>query len=333
MITEASLMPRVFQYFQKMGWKVVPDMKLRGRIPDIVATKDGKIAVVEVKATSGNIENAMATVLHLRKAANLAYLALPNSRISKTVLEALKPFGIGLIAVDDEGNATEMLAPSESIPLPSVINRVFGKQPHKKRRVRARKSSLEHLFRSEGLIQILKLFFLSPGGEFYINEIARRTGLSPPYVAKELATIQRIGLVNRRERGGLVLYSISKSSLIFEELKRIFLKYELIDEIVSKGLPAEKIKYALIYGSFAKGTETASSDIDLLVIGDIEEDILLKAIMKIQAKVSREINYLLWHEDELAEKAKAKIPLIREISKSPIIMIVGGEDEFKRLIE
>ncbi|MDE1878902.1 MAG: nucleotidyltransferase domain-containing protein, partial [Thaumarchaeota archaeon] len=142
-----------------------------------------------------------------------------------------------------------------------------------------------------------------------------------------------IGLVTRRTQGNLVFYKINNKSIIFNELKRIFLKFEMLDEIIAKDLSGEKIKYALIYGSFAKGTESQSSDIDLLVIGDVNENTLLKSISKTERTIGREINYLLWKEEELMDRVEKKIPLINEISKTSIMMIIGDEDEFKRLIK
>jgi predicted nucleotidyltransferase len=96
---------------------------------------------------------------------------------------------------------------------------------------------------------------------------------------------------------------------------------------------AGKIKYALIYGSFAKGTEVTSSDIDLLIIGDIEEDKVLDAVMKAQSRIGREINYILWTEKAFQEKAKQKISLLKEISKTPAIMIMGDINGLKRSIK
>jgi len=125
-------------------------------------------------------------------------------------------------------------------------------------------------------------------------------------------------------------YKINKKSIIFDEMKRIFLKYEIFSEMLSKELVKEKIRYALIYGSFAKGTENESSDIDLLVVGDVAEDYLLKAIPKIERNTGREINFILWTEKEFRDKMQKNIPLIREILDTTVMMIVGDEDEFKR---
>jgi len=57
--------------------------------------------------------------------------------------------------------------------------------------------------------------------------------------------------------------------VIHDELKRIFMKYEFLDELLASKLRTERVKYALIYGSFAKGTEGEKSDVDLLVVGGL----------------------------------------------------------------
>ena len=79
--------------------------------------------------------------------------------------------------------------------------------------------------------------------------------------------------------------------------------------------------------------ETASSDIDLLVIGDIGEDSVLRATAKTVRDLGRQVNPVLWTEREFSEKAMQKIPLTRKLAKTPVIMIVGDSSEFKRLVK
>ena len=195
------------------------------------------------------------------------------------------------------------------------------------------KSSLEKLFRSRAQIFILRLFFLNPAGEFHLNDIARKTGLAPSVVAKECAVLLSLGLVKKSVRGNLTIYQINRESVIHDELKRIFMKYELLDELLSSRLRTEQVRYALIYGSFAKGTEGGRSDVDLLVVGGIDEDSLSKAVNEVERKTGREVNYILWREKEFAEKVRSQIPLVRELSKTPVMMVVGEESEFKRFIK
>lgn len=328
--TEITISQKAEKYFEKKGWNTFHEVKLRGRIVDIIATKDDKITAIEVKGGSGDIQRGIEQALHQKNAANFSYLAIPKSRSSKIIFNSCQNLGIGLLLVNN--GVKEVVKPIISNVLPSVKNIIF-KEKKKTQKVISIKSSLESLFRSRAQILILKILFLNSSSEFHANDIARKTGLAPSTIAKETPLIQNIGLVTRRTQGNLVFYKINNKSIIFNELKRIFLKFEMLDEIIAKDLSKEKIKYALIYGSFAKGTESQSSDIDLLVIGDVNEDALLRSISKTERIVGREINYLLWKENEFMERVEKKIPLMKEISKTRIMMIIGDEDEFKRLIE
>lgn len=193
---------------------------------------------------------------------------------------------------------------------------------------------LERLFTSKTRVRLLEEFLLKPDAEFHIRELARMVGGIPIHVQEELKNLQLAGLLDSRKKGNMVLYKLRIASPIADDLKRIFLKTENIGKEILKLLPGrDKIRYALVYGSVAKGTESASSDIDLLIIGDVDEDIILRSMQKIEHKIGRTINYILWTEKELAQKARQGITLLREVLKTRVIMIVGDEIEFKRYIK
>ena len=193
---------------------------------------------------------------------------------------------------------------------------------------------LERLFVSKTRIKLLEAFLLQPNTEYHIRELARIVNDIPINVQKELKNLQETGLLTHRKQGNMILYKLNKASPIVEDLKRIFLKTESIGKEILSGLrDKDKIRYALIYGSFAKGTESESSDIDMLIIGSINEDTILKSIQKIERQIGRTINFLLWTENEFMEKIHSDITLIREILKTPLIMIIGDENEFKRFIK
>lgn len=194
---------------------------------------------------------------------------------------------------------------------------------------------LEKLFTSKARVKILEAVLLNKGKEFHTRELARRVGVSAPYVMKELQNLKSLGLVVEKREGNMAFYSINPSSTVVEDIKRIFLKTESLGAELSAVLEESKdrIAYALVYGSFAKGTEVTSSDIDLLVVGDVEEDVILKAVVKAQSRIGREINFILWTEREFAAKRKQNVALLREIAKTPVIMIIGDANEFKRSIK
>lgn len=194
---------------------------------------------------------------------------------------------------------------------------------------------LERLFTSRARVKVLETFLLNKNKEFHTRDLARRTCISPPYVMKELHNLKDLGILVEKREGNMVFYTINKSSSIVEDLKRMFLKTESVGKELFAVLDKdrEKIKYALIYGSFAKGTEVTSSDIDLLVIGEVRENNILESVMKAQSRIGREINYIVWTEKAFLEKAGQKIALLREVSRTPVIMIIGDIDEFKRSIK
>jgi predicted nucleotidyltransferase len=193
---------------------------------------------------------------------------------------------------------------------------------------------LERLFVSKTRVRLLEELLLNPHTEFHIRELARIVDDIPINAQKELKNLQLAGILTNRKQGNMILYKLNKESPIAEDLKRIFLKTESIGrEILAKLPDKEKIRYALIYGSFAKGTESGSSDIDMLLIGGIDEDSILKSIQTIEKRIGRTINFVLWTEKEFERKIRDNITLIREIKNTPVIMITGDENELKRSIK
>lgn len=192
---------------------------------------------------------------------------------------------------------------------------------------------LERLFTSKTRVKLLSEILLNSDREYHIRELSRIIDISPIYVQKELKSLQSLGLLTSRKQGNMVLYTLDKRSTISDDLKRIFLKTEVVGTEILKSLDKVKIQYALIYGSFAKGVETTKSDIDLLVIGDLDEDVLLKSVSKAEGKVGREISYVLWTPKEFAQKARQRIPLLLEILKTDVVMIIGDQREFKRFVK
>ncbi|MDI6903502.1 MAG: nucleotidyltransferase domain-containing protein [Methanocellales archaeon] len=193
---------------------------------------------------------------------------------------------------------------------------------------------LEKLLTSKTRVKILELLILNADSEFYLRETAKRVGISPAYVKKELENLQELNLILQRKRGNMILFKINKNSPIFEELKSIFLKTESLGEFIRKNLrKLGEIKHALIYGSFAKGRESKESDIDLLVIGSVREEELIEVIREVEGKTGREINYIIWSGNEFREKANKKHHLLMDIIKNPVINIIGDLDEFRKALD
>jgi len=195
-------------------------------------------------------------------------------------------------------------------------------------------SQIDKLFGSRTRVLILSKLVMNANRGLYIRQLSRELGLTFSVVYKELENLKDLGLVTEERKGRLRLFTINKDSVIYDELRRLLLKTTALGEQLKSSLPElKKAKYALIYGSVARGEELETSDIDLLVIGDIAEEKLIAGVRKVEEEIGREINYILWSEREFERRAKKKHHLLTEIADNPIIGLVGDVDEFRRTVK
>jgi hypothetical protein len=78
------------------------------------------------------------------------------------------------------------------------------------------------------------------------------------------------------------------------------------------------------------GEESESSDVDILIVGNVREEMILKTIGAMEEKAGREINYIFWSDGEFKKRARSKHHLLTEIARKPVIMLIGEESEFRR---
>jgi predicted nucleotidyltransferase len=190
---------------------------------------------------------------------------------------------------------------------------------------------LEKLFNSKARFEILKLLLFNKDKEFHLREISKITKLASSVVFHELQNLKSLNLITYEKKANLAICSINENNPIIQDLKNIFIKTDLIGELITQKLK-EKVKFCLIYGSFAKGTETSRSDVDLLIISEMGEEDLLNIITSLEKETNREINYILWNEKTFIKKAKDN-HLLKTINSDEIIMLIGKENEFRNAIK
>src|SRR5712691_1925966 len=118
--------------------------------------------------------------------------------------------------------------------------------------------------------RVLALIFGQPERSFYMSEIMRKVKSGTGAVERELSRLHRSGLVSVERIGNQKHYRANHHSPIFAELQSLVIKTVALTEPLRKSLEpySGKIKAAFVYGSVAKGMDTALSDIDLMVIGE-----------------------------------------------------------------
>lgn len=178
--------------------------------------------------------------------------------------------------------------------------------------------------------QVLRLLFGQPGRSFYANEIVRYAGLGIGTVQRELARLSEVGLLVVTRRGNQKHYQANAASPIFEELRGIVVKTFGVAEVLKDALLpfADKIQVAFIYGSVAKGADTARSDIDLMLIAKgLSYTALMARLGEIEAQLGRAVNPTLYSLAELNRKRKEDNAFVVRVLQQPKIILMGSMDD------
>lgn len=189
---------------------------------------------------------------------------------------------------------------------------------------------LEILGKSKIRKKIILAFVYNRGKDFYLSEIARMVKTSAGTAQRELNRLMAQDLITFRKRGNLNIYRLNESYSLLDEIESIVRKTIGIEAQLENELSKlSGVRFAFIFGSYAKGGFKSDSDIDLFIIGRPDEDDVFKVVQKVEDAVGREINYRLDDETGFAEKSNTS-SLYLEILESPL-MLVGKEDELKEL--
>lgn len=179
--------------------------------------------------------------------------------------------------------------------------------------------------------RVLGLLLLHPDTQLHGREIARRTGLPAGTITRELGKLTSVGLLQREKRGNQQLYRADKGCPVFTELASILRKTSGVADVLATALApvADKIDVAFIYGSVARGKETAGSDIDLMLVGQLGFDEAVQLLWPLQAELGREINPYVLDQQEFA--ARSQETFMRDVLSKPKIFVMGSDDELAKL--
>jgi len=178
--------------------------------------------------------------------------------------------------------------------------------------------------------RVLALIFSHPERSFYTSEIVRKVGSGVGAVERELSKLERSGLVLIERVGNQKHYRANQAAPIFEDLRGLVEKTVGLIEPIKKSFEpyANAIKGAFVYGSVAKGADTAYSDVDLIVIGDnLNYSDLYTAAQNVESKLRRKVHPLFLSSDGWQRKTSVKGSVFSKIRHSPKIFIIGSEKD------
>lgn len=178
--------------------------------------------------------------------------------------------------------------------------------------------------------RVLGLLFGNPDRSYYANEIVRLAGSGIGAVQRELERLSAAGIVEVKRVGNQKHYRANRQSPIFEELHGIAIKTFGLADVLRETLDPlkDRIQVALVYGSVAKGSDTATSDIDLMIVsGDLTYADLFHVLSGAENKLGRAVKPTIYKPAEFKGKLLGDNAFLKRVFEQSVIFLIGSRDD------
>jgi len=177
-------------------------------------------------------------------------------------------------------------------------------------------------------VKVLELYLGNPEKSYHVREIVRQVEEEINAVRRELARLEKTGLLVSEWRANRRFYYLKKDYTFFSELLSIINKsVGLGGAIIQNKNKLGKIKYAMLSSSFVRGKPYTQNEIDLFVVGTIVLPELGAIIREEEVRRDREINFTPMTEEEFNFRKNRRDPFILGILAKPKVMLIGDEEE------
>lgn len=181
--------------------------------------------------------------------------------------------------------------------------------------------------------KVLALLFGQVDKSFYVRQIARHIKASVGAVQRELEKLAGVDLIVRTSVGNLVLYQVNQRNPVFAEMRALVNKTVGIFNILHTALKpiTKRVTVAFVYGSVARQEEKAASDIDLMIVGDVELDDVLACLSRAETTLGRTVNPTVYSEHEFRTKLEEGNHFLNAVVNGEKVFLIGNEDELRKM--
>jgi hypothetical protein len=183
------------------------------------------------------------------------------------------------------------------------------------------------LITSKSRIKLLNVFLSSPNDMLHVRELVRRTHDEINAVRRELAFLEKKGILTREPRANRVYYFLNKAYPFYYDLLRLGSKsVGLGAEILRNKVKLGRIKYAMFSGRFLRKMKEQPDEVDLLIVGNIVLPELALLVREEEKRLNTEINYTVMTEEEFSFRRKKRDPFIISILAGSRVVLIGDEE-------
>ena len=195
---------------------------------------------------------------------------------------------------------------------------------------RSRRKSLADALFTRTQQRVPGVLFGQPERSFYASELIRDAGTGSGAAQRELAKLEDSGLLVTRRIGNQKHYQANAASPLFSDLRNIVLKTVGLAEPLRDALKplSSAIRAAFVYGSVAKATDQAASDIDLLIISDrLTYGAVFGALERVTGTLGRKVNPTVYTAAEFSKRARNENAFVTRVLEQPKVWVIGSEHD------
>ncbi|MEI9979983.1 MAG: helix-turn-helix domain-containing protein [Edaphobacter sp.] len=199
-------------------------------------------------------------------------------------------------------------------------------------RIMRKGSTLSALF-SPTRQAVLAAIFLRPEKSWYLSELATHLGTRPSSLQRDVDSLVRVGILEKRLDGRRSYIKANPDSPIFPELHSLIEKTSGIVPMLQSAIAklGKKVQLAFVYGSVARGEESAKSDVDLMLIGTVSTMEMVPVLRQLESTVGREINPTIFTENDFKKNIAHDNHFLLTVMRGAKILLKGTEDELEEI--
>jgi predicted nucleotidyltransferase len=181
------------------------------------------------------------------------------------------------------------------------------------------------LFPNQYRRKVLARLFMNPHLSLHLRELARVTGASAGTLKKELDALTAVGLLHLQRVGNQSQFRANTEHPVYPELLALIRKTTGLHDVLAQAFAplAGDVELAFVFGSVASATDTAHSDVDVMVIGEATFGQVVSALFEAQQTLGREINPKVMTRLEWRQKQTEGNAFVSEVIDKPKIAVVG----------
>jgi DNA-binding transcriptional ArsR family regulator len=176
---------------------------------------------------------------------------------------------------------------------------------------------------------ILAATLLHPDCWRYLSDLARRLGVRPSSLQRELAALVEAGILRQRRDGNRIYFQPNPDCPFLAELQGLMLKTVGLVDVLREALEpfANRIDWAFVYGSIARSEELASSDVDLIIIGRVGLADIAPALQQAEGRLNRPVHPTVYSREEFATRLTAGHAFLHTVLDGAKLFILGAPHE------